>query len=157
MLDPLQNQMAPDFTLPTQDGASVTLSDLRGKRVILYFYPKADTPGCTAQACDFRDRQPQIQERGAIVLGVSPDPVDEVKAFHEKFGLPFDLLADEDHSVCEAYGVWKLKQMFGNEYWGVERSTFLIDAEGRVEQVFRRVNPEGHANELIDALSGGEG
>ena len=155
-LDPLQNQMAPDFTLPAQDGSPVTLSDFRGQRVILYFYPKADTPGCTAQACDFRDRQPQIQEQGAVVLGVSPDSVEEVKAFHEKFGLPFSLLADEDHSVCETYGVWKLKQMFGNEFWGVERSTFLIDAEGRVEQVYRAVNPEGHASELIEALSGGE-
>ena len=153
-MDPLQNRMAPDFTLPAHDGSSVTLSDLRGRRVVLYFYPKADTPGCTIQACEFRDRQPQIQEKGAVILGVSPDPVDEVRAFHEKFALPFTLLADEDHAVCEAYGVWKLKQMFGNEFWGAERSTFLIDAEGKVEQVYRRVNPEGHASELIEVLGG---
>ena len=154
-MDPLQNQPAPDFTLPADDGSRVTLSDLRGKRVILYFYPKADTPGCTVQACDFRDLQPQIREQGAIVLGVSPDTPEEVRAFHEKFALPFRLLADSDHRVSEAYGVWKLKSMFGNDYWGVERSTFLIDAEGRVEQVFRKVKPEGHATDLLGMLSGG--
>ena len=150
-MDSLQNQIAPDFTLTAHDGSSVTLSDFRGQRVILYFYPKADTPGCTTQACDFRDMQPQIREKGAVVLGVSPDSVEEVRAFHEKFGLPFTLLADEDHTVSERYGVWKLKQMFGNEFWGVERSTFLIDADGRIEQVYRRVNPEGHAADLIEA------
>lgn len=153
-MDPLQNQMAPDFTLPAHDGTSVTLSDLRGQRVILYFYPKADTPGCTVQACDFRDLQPQIRERGAVVLGVSPDTVAEVQAFHEKFSLPFTLLADETHAVCEAYGVWKLKSLYGNDYWGVERSTFLIDGEGVVEQVYRKVDPEGHASELLGALEG---
>ena len=151
-MDPLENQVAPDFTLRAHDGSTVTLSDLRGQRVILYFYPKVDTPGCTAQACEFRDLQPQIRERGAIVLGVSPDPVDEVRAFREKFSLPFTLLADEDHTVAEAYGVWKLKQMFGNEFWGVERSTFLIGEDGRVEQVYRRVSPEGHADELLKVL-----
>lgn len=156
-MDPLQNQIAPDFTLTAHDGSAVTLSGLRGQRVILYFYPKADTPGCTTQACDFRDMQPQIREKGAVVLGVSPDSVEEVRAFHEKFGLPFTLLADEDHSVSERYGVWKLKQMFGNEFWGVERSTFLIDADGHIEEVYRRVNPEGHAADLIEALSGSEG
>lgn len=153
-MGPLQNQMAPDFTLPAHDGTSVTLSDLRGQRVILYFYPKADTPGCTVQACDFRDLQPQIRERGAVVLGVSPDTVADVQAFHEKFSLPFTLLADETHAVCEAYGVWKLKSLYGNDYWGVERSTFLIDAEGVVEQAYRKVDPEGHANELLEALEG---
>lgn len=153
-MDPLQNQPAPDFTLTAHDGSSVTLSELRGQRVILYFYPKADTPGCTVQACDFRDLQPQIREAGAVVLGVSPDTVEEVRAFHDKFSLPFLLLADSDHQVCEAYGVWKLKTMFGNEYWGVERSTFLIDAEGRIEQIYRKVKPEGHASELLEVLSG---
>lgn len=152
-MDPLQNRMAPDFTLPSHDGSEVTLSDLRGQRVILYFYPRVDTPGCTAQACEFRDLQPQIRERGTIVLGVSPDSVDEVRAFRDKFSLPFTLLADEDHSVAEAYGVWKLKQMFGNEYWGVERSTFLIDEHGRIEQLYRKVDPEGHASELLKVLS----
>lgn len=151
-MDPLQNQPAPDFTLTADDGSRVTLSDLRGRRVILYFYPKADTPGCTTQACEFRDLQPQIQERGALVLGVSPDRVDQVRAFREKFGLPFRLLADEDHQVSETYGVWKLKSMFGNEYWGVERSTFLIDEEGRVSQVYRKVDPEGHAGEVLKVL-----
>lgn len=152
-MDPLQNKPAPDFTLTAHDGSTVTLSDLRGQRVILYFYPKADTPGCTAQACEFRDLQPQIRERGAVVLGVSPDTVEEVRDFHEKFSLPFTLLADPTHEVCEAYGVWKQKTMFGNEYMGVERSTFLIDAGGRIEQVYRNVSPEGHANELLGALS----
>jgi thioredoxin-dependent peroxiredoxin len=152
-VDSLQNQPAPDFTLPADDGSMVTLSELRGQRVILYFYPRADTPGCTVQACDFRDLQPQILETGAVVLGVSPDPVEVVRAFHEKFALPFRLLADADHRVAESYGVWKLKTMFGKEYWGVERSTFLIDAEGRIEQVYRRVTPEGHASELLGVLS----
>lgn len=151
-MDPLQNRPAPDFTLLAHDGTDVTLSELRGQRVILYFYPKADTPGCTTQACDFRDLQPQIRERGAVVLGVSPDTVAEVRAFHEKFSLPFTLLADETHAVCEAYGVWKLKSLYGNEYWGVERSTFLIDVGGMIEQVFRKVDPEGHASELLGAL-----
>lgn len=151
-MDPLQNQPAPDFTLTADDGSTVTLSDLRGERVILYFYPKADTPGCTTQACDFRDLQPQIRERGALVLGVSPDPVEDVRAFREKFSLPFRLLADEDHQVSEAYGVWKLKSMFGNEYWGVERSTFLIDEEGQVTEVYRKVDPAGHASDLLGVL-----
>lgn len=154
-MDPLENQTAPDFTLTAHDGSTVTLSDLRGQRVILYFYPKADTPGCTAQACEFRDLQPQIRERGAIVLGVSPDSVKDVRAFHDKFELPFTLLADQDHRVCDTYGVWKKKQMFGNEYMGVERSTFLIDEDGRIEQVYRGVNPEGHARELLNVLEGG--
>lgn len=152
-MDPMENQMAPDFTLPAHDGSTVKLSELRGQRVILYFYPKADTPGCTTEACEFRDLQPQIQEAGAVVLGVSPDPVADVKAFHDKFGLSFPLLADEDHQVAEAYGVWKLKKMFGNEFWGVERSTFLIDADGRIEKVYRRVSPEGHAAEMLEALA----
>lgn len=156
-MPPVQNDLAPDFTLPAHDGTSVKLSDLRGQRVILFFYPKADTPGCTIEACEFRDLQPQIRERGAVVLGVSPDSVKDVRAFREKFELPYTLLADKDHQVAEAYGVWKLKQMFGNEYWGVERSTFLIDEEGRIAQIYRRVNPEGHAGELLGALSAAEG
>jgi thioredoxin-dependent peroxiredoxin len=156
-LDPLQNRMAPDFTLTADDGTSVTLSDLRGQRVILYFYPKADTPGCTTQACEFRDLQPQIRERGAVILGVSPDSVEDVRAFREKFSLPFTLLADVDHQVSESYGVWKLKSMFGNDYWGVERSTFLIDEEGRVAEAFRKVDPEGHASELLSVLTGESG
>lgn len=153
-MDPLLQQPAPDFTLTADDGTEVALSDLRGSRVILYFYPKADTPGCTTQACDFRDLQPQIRERGAVVLGVSPDTVEEVRAFREKFGLPFRLLADPDHHVCEAYGVWKQKTLYGNDYMGVERSTFLIDEAGTIEQVYRKVDPEGHATELLRALSG---
>lgn len=153
-VDPLQNQIAPDFTLTAHDGSTVTLSDLRGQRVILYFYPRADTPGCTAEACEFRDLQPQIRERGAVILGVSPDSVKDVRAFHDKYSLPFTLLADEDHSVAEAYRVWKKKQMFGNEFMGVERSTFLIGEDGRIEQVYRGVKPEGHASELLAVLKG---
>lgn len=156
-MDPLQNQLAPDFTLPADDGTPVTLSDLRGQRVILYFYPKADTPGCTVEACEFRDLQPQIRERGAVVLGVSPDAVKDVRAFREKFSLPFTLLADEGHRVAETYGVWKLKSMFGKDYWGVERSTFLIDEAGRVAEVFRKVDPEGHAGELLNVLADSRG
>ena len=155
-MDPLLHQPAPDFTLPADDGSEVTLSDLRGQRVILYFYPKADTPGCTTQACDFRDLQPQIREQGAIVLGVSPDSIEDVRAFREKFALPFRLLADSDHRVCEAYDVWKQKTLYGNEYMGVERSTFLIGADGRIEQVFRKVDPEGHASTLLRVMAGEE-
>lgn len=147
-----ENDLAPDFELPADDGSRVRLSGLRGRRVILYFYPRADTPGCTTEACEFRDLTPQFEERGAVVLGVSPDPVDAVRKFREKFDLPFRLLADEDHAVAEAYGVWAEKSMFGKKYMGVERTTFLIDEEGRIARVFGRVKPKGHAERVLGEL-----
>src|SRR5579884_143277 len=128
---------APDFTLPDQDGHPVTLSELRGRSVVLYFYPKADTPGCTTQACGIRDHGADYERADAVVLGVSPDPPKKLAKFAEKYGLPFTLLADEDHSVAEAYGVWVQKSMYGRTYLGNERTTFVIDPEGRIKAVLR--------------------
>lgn len=145
-------ELAPDFDLPADDGSRVRLSDLRGSRVVLFFYPRADTPGCTIEACEFRDTRDRFDAVGAIVLGISPDPVEDVAAFREKYGLNFRLLADADHEVAERYGVWKLKSMYGNEYWGVDRTTFVIDEDGRIAGVFAKVNPEGHAAELLREL-----
>jgi peroxiredoxin Q/BCP len=142
---PQEGDLAPDFTLPADDGSTVTLSELRGSRVILYFYPKDDTSGCTAQACEFRDSLPAIEEKGARVLGVSPDPVRSHQKFKSKYDLNFPLLADEDHQVAEAYGVWKEKSMYGRTYWGIERSTFLIDEEGRIARAWRKVKFKGNA------------
>jgi peroxiredoxin Q/BCP len=143
---------APDFMLPNQDGEEVTLSELRGKRVVLYFYPKADTPGCTTQACGIRDHVEDYDAAGATVLGVSPDPVKAVKRFHDKQGLNFTLLADEDHAVAEAYGVWAEKSMYGKTYWGNERTTFVIDADGTVVDVLRKVKPKTHDEQVLAAL-----
>lgn len=145
---------APDFTLKTDTGESLTLSDLRGKPVVLYFYPKDDTPGCTTQACEFRDAFPRFDSQGAVILGVSPDDVESHREFKEKFSLPFTLLADVDHEVAEAYGVWKEKNMFGNRYWGVDRTTFVIAPDGTIAEEFRRVKPEGHAEEVRAAVEG---
>lgn len=149
-----ENDLAPDFAVPADDGSTVRLSELRGRRVILFFYPRADTPGCTTEACEFRDLTPQIEARGAVVLGISPDPVEDVRKFREKFQLPYRLLADADHQVAEAYGVWQEKSMYGKKYWGVERSTFLIDEQGRIEQVFRKVAPKGHAASVLGEIEG---
>ncbi|HYF27914.1 MAG TPA: thioredoxin-dependent thiol peroxidase [Baekduia sp.] len=143
---------APDFALPDQDGEDVTLSSLRGRRVVLYFYPKADTPGCTTQACGVRDRHADYEAAGAVVLGVSPDPVKAVKKFHDKQALNFRLLADEDHAVCEAYGVWVEKSMYGKTYWGAERSTFVIGPDGEIEHVLRKVRPAEHDERVLAAL-----
>lgn len=143
---------APDFTLPADDGSSIRLSDLRGRKVILYFYPRADTPGCTVEACEFRDEMPRIDERGAVVLGVSPDEVADVRAFREKFALPFRLLADSDHRVAEAYDVWREKSMFGKKFWGVDRTTYVIDETGRIARVYEKVKPEGHAAQILEDL-----
>jgi len=145
---------APDFTLASDEGGDVTLSSLRGKRVVLYFYPKDDTPGCTIQACDFRDATPAFGELDAVVLGVSADSLESHGKFRKKFGLNFPLLADEDHSVCEAYGVWKEKSMYGRKFMGIERSTFLIDEEGTVAEVWRNVKAKGHAEMLAEVLGG---
>jgi peroxiredoxin Q/BCP len=135
---------APDFTMPNQDGEPVTLSELRGRHVALYFYPKADTPGCTKQACGVRDRAAEYEAAGAVVLGVSPDPVADLRAFADKYGLPFTLLSDEGAEVAQLYGVWTGR---------MERSTFLIDPEGVVARVFRRVKPDEHDDLLLGALA----
>jgi len=145
---------APDFTLATDEGGAVTLSDLKGQKVVLYFYPKDDTPGCTVQACDFRDATPAFEKLDAVVLGVSPDSVESHAKFRKKHGLNFPLLADEDHAVSEAYGVWKEKSMYGRKFMGIERSTFLIDENGTVAEVWRKVSPKGHAEMLQEVLGG---
>lgn len=144
---------APDFTLPDQDGNDVTLSSLKGSKVVLYFYPKADTPGCTTQACGVRDHLLAYEEAGAVVLGVSPDPVKAVQKFHEKQGLNFTLLADEDHAVCESYGVWGEKSMYGRTYFGAMRSTFVIDADGVVAHVIEKVKPKEHDERVLAVLA----
>ncbi len=144
---------APDFTLPDQDGEPVTLSELRGQTVVVYFYPKADTPGCTTQACSIRDRGAEYDEAGAVVLGVSPDSVADVKRFHDKQSLNFTLLADADHSVCELYGVWGEKSMYGKTFWGATRSTFIIDESGTVAHVIPKASPKTHDDEVLAALT----
>ncbi|WP_316570405.1 thioredoxin-dependent thiol peroxidase [Neobacillus sp. YIM B06451] len=141
---------APDFSLPSVDGSQVKLSDFRGKNVVLYFYPKDMTPGCTTQACDFRNHHKSFEDVNAVVIGISPDPVDRHKKFIDKYDLPFLLLADTDHSVAEAYGVWKLKKNFGKEYMGIERSTFVIDKEGRISREWRGVKVKGHVEEALE-------
>ena len=151
MIDP--GQEAPDFTLPNQDGEPVALSDLRGRRVVLYFYPKADTPGCTTQACGIRDRGAEYDAAGAVVLGVSPDSVKDVKRFHDKQSLNFTLLADEDHAVCELYGVWGEKSMYGKTYWGAQRATFIIDEEGVIRHVIPKASPKTHDDEVLGLLA----
>jgi thioredoxin-dependent peroxiredoxin len=143
---------APDFTLPDQDGEDVTLSSLRGKPIVLYFYPKADTPGCTTQACGVRDHLPDYAEAGVTVIGVSPDPVKAVKKFHVGQELNFTLLADEDHAVCEAYGVWVEKSMYGRTYMGAQRSTFVIGEDGVVTDVIEKVSPKTHDEQVLAAL-----
>lgn len=143
---------APDFELPDQDGRTVKLSDFRGKPVVVYFYPKADTPGCTTQACGVRDHEADYAAAGAVVLGVSPDPVAKVKRFHDKQSLNFPLLADEDHAVTERYGVWVQKSMYGRTYWGAERTTFIIDPAGKVADVLRKVKPAEHDALVLKAL-----
>jgi thioredoxin-dependent peroxiredoxin len=150
---PAPGEQAPDFTLPDQDGEPVALSALRGQKVVLYFYPKADTPGCTTQACGVRDHLPDYEEAGAVVLGVSPDPVKAVKKFHEGQGLNFRLLADEDHAVCEQWGVWGEKSMYGRTYWGAARATFVIDEGGIVVQVIPKVSPKTHDEVVLKTLS----
>jgi peroxiredoxin Q/BCP len=150
MIEPGQD--APDFALPDQDGREVNLSDFRGQTVVVYFYPKADTPGCTTQACGVRDHRADYAQAGAVVLGVSPDPVASVKKFHDKYGLDFSLLADEDHSIADAYGVWVQKSMYGRTYLGNERTTFIIDPGGRVSRVLRKVKPSEHDEQVLQAL-----
>lgn len=145
--------IAPDISVITDQDQPFTLSSVRGKNVILYFYPKADTPGCTKEACSFRDESPRIAAANTVVVGVSPDTVKAQAKFKEKFGLPFTLLADSDHKVAEDYGVWKEKSMYGKKYMGVERTTFIIDPDGKIKRVFSNVKVEGHTEELLAALA----
>jgi peroxiredoxin Q/BCP len=147
-----ENDAAPKFALQADDGSTVRLSALRGHTVVLYFYPKDDTPGCTKEACEFRDRTKDLNKSGAVVLGVSPDSVASHKRFREKYGLDFRLLADPDHKVAEAYGVWQRKSMYGRKYWGIVRTTFVINERGRIARVFEKVKPAGHAAEVLAAL-----
>jgi thioredoxin-dependent peroxiredoxin len=145
--------MAPEFSLPSTQGRKVTLSEFRGKRVVLYFYPKDDTPGCTMEACAFRDHLPRIQSKDAVVLGISLDDELSHQRFAQKYNLPFPLLSDVDAAVSRQYGTYKEKNLYGRTYWGIERTTFVIDREGRVENVFRRVKVEGHAEEVMATLA----
>jgi thioredoxin-dependent peroxiredoxin len=147
-----EGKPAPDFELTTDSGESVKLSDFRGKPVVLYFYPKDDTPGCTTQACGIRDSYGEFKKAGAVVLGVSPDDEKSHVKFKEKYELPFTLLADPEHKVAEQYGTWVEKKNYGKEYWGVERSTFLIDSKGNVAKVMRRVKPDTHTDDVLAAL-----
>ena len=144
---------APDFSLTSDGGEVVSLSDLRGSPTVLYFYPRDDTPGCTAQACGIRDAWGEFTRSGAVVLGVSPDSPELHVKFKEKYGLPFTLLADEDHAVAETYGVWVEKSMYGKKYMGIERSTFVIDADGKIVKIMRKVKPAEHADDVLAALA----
>jgi peroxiredoxin Q/BCP len=147
-----EGDKAPDFALPDQHGEEVKLSDLRGQTVVLYFYPKANTSGCTTQACGVRDRRADYQAAGARVIGISPDEVKEVEKFAGKYDLDFTLLADADHAVAETYGTWVEKSMYGNKYMGVQRATFIVDAEGKVAKVFPKVTPKKHDELVLKAL-----
>jgi peroxiredoxin Q/BCP len=144
---------APDFELPDQDRRPVRLSDLRGGPVVLYFYPRADTPGCTTQACGVRDRRDDYAAAGATVHGVSADPVDAIKRFHDGQGLNFTLLSDEDHAVCDRYGTWAEKSMYGKTFWGVTRATYVIDADGVIAHVIPKVSPKTHDDVVLAALT----
>jgi peroxiredoxin Q/BCP len=147
-----EGTIAPDFELEDQDGKRVRLSELRGSPVVLYFYPKADTPGCTTQACGIRDRSGEYESAGARVLGVSPDKPAKLRKFADKYGLPFTLLADTEHEVADSYGAWVEKSMYGKKYMGVQRATFVIDADGRVARVFPKVSPKTHDDVVLEAL-----
>ena len=151
MLSP--GDTAPDFELPDQNGETVRLSDLRGRRVVLYFYPKADTPGCTTQACGIRDRRAEYDAAGAVVLGVSPDEVESVRRFDDKHSLGFTLLADAEHKVSELYGTWGEKSMYGKKFWGVQRATYVIDEEGTVVHVIPKASPKTHDDQVLAALA----
>ena len=146
------NDKAPEFTLPDQNGKEVSLKDFRGQYVILYFYPRADTPGCTVEACEFRDSYRKIQNTGAVILGISPDQPKAQKKFEEKYKLPFTLLGDADKKVCNAFGVIQEKNMYGKKVMGVARSTFIIGPDGKIKHIFEKVKPLGHAEEVLSYL-----
>jgi peroxiredoxin Q/BCP len=143
---------APDFTAPTDGGGSVRLKNLRGKKVVLYFYPKDNTPGCTAESCDFRDAHAEFGAKDVIVLGVSPDSVKSHDKFKQKFDLPFTLISDEDHKIAEAYGVWQEKSMYGRKYMGIVRSTFVIDEDGKIAAVYDKVKVKGHVADVLEKV-----
>jgi peroxiredoxin Q/BCP len=150
---PIEGSLAPDFTLDTDAGTPLTLSALRGRPVVLYFYPKDDTSGCTTESCEFRDLLPRFEGVNAQVLGISPDAVKSHVKFRDKYQLNFPLLADVGHQVAEQYGVWQEKSMYGRKYWGNARTTFLIGADGRIARVFEKVKPAGHAAEVAEAVA----
>jgi len=145
-------QVVEDFTLPNQHGENISLSDFKGKNVVLYFYPKDMTPGCTTEACDFRDNHGSFQDLDAVIIGISADPTERHKKFMEKHDLPFQLLADEDHEIAERFGVWQLKKNFGKESYGIVRSTFIIDKEGKLQKEFRKVKVKGHVEEALEYI-----
>jgi len=150
---PTIGKAAPAFTIETDTGETLALEDLKGRNVVLYFYPKDDTSGCTTEACEFRDLIPRFRNGSAVILGVSPDSVKSHQKFKARYELPFTLLADTEHVIAEKYGVWKEKSMYGRKYMGVERTTFLIDAKGVLRQVFEKVKPAGHADAVAEALA----
>ncbi len=151
---PQEGKKAPDFKVVSHEGKEVSLKEFKGKeRVVLYFYPKDDTPGCTVEACAFRDNIKKIESKGAVVLGVSPDDAKAHNKFIDKFKLPFILLSDTDKELCKSYGVWVKKSMYGREYMGVARTTFIIGLDGKIEKVYEKVKPEGHAEEVLSFLS----
>jgi peroxiredoxin Q/BCP len=143
---------APDFTLPAVDGSSVSLKDLKGKKVVLYFYPKDNTSGCTKEACAFRDEIGKFEKDGTVIIGVSSDSIESHRKFADKYELPFTLLSDEKKSMIKAYGVWKQKSLYGKKYMGIERSTFVIDEKGKIAQIFRKVQVDGHVAEVLAGL-----
>jgi peroxiredoxin Q/BCP len=153
MTELVEGMPAPDFHLPDSQGKQHSLTDYRGSKIVLYFYPRDDTPGCTREACSFRDNFGSIKARGAVILGVSRDDEDSHQAFASKYSLPFTLLSDRDTQVCKMYGVYKLKNLYGKESWGIERSTFIIDEKGILKKIFRKVSVDGHTTEVLDALN----
>jgi len=148
-----EGDTAPAIALDTDSGEPFTLSSLKGKNVVLYFYPKADTPGCTKESCEFRDTSKKFTKANTVIVGVSPDPTKAQAKFKEKFDLPFVLLADVEHKTCEDYGVWKEKSMYGKKYMGVERTTFVIDPKGKIKKIFPKVKVDGHAEEVLAAIA----
>ena len=150
MLNP--GDKAPDFTAPTDGGGEISLKDLRGKKVVLYFYPKDNTPGCTTEACDFRDNQAAFADKNTVILGVSPDSPKSHDGFKSKFELPFTLISDKDHAIAEAYGAWQEKSMYGKKYMGIQRSTFIIDEKGKVAEVYGKVKVKGHAEDVLSKV-----
>lgn len=151
-----EGQVGPDFTLESDEGKKIRLSDLRGRKVVLYFYPKDDTPGCITEGCGFRDDFRQFQKIGAVILGISPDKVLSHQRFKTKYSFPFPLLSDPEHKVAEKYGVWVEKNNYGRKYWGIARTTFLIDEQGRIAKIYHKVKPDGHSQEVLAALQTGQ-
>ena len=149
---PKENEFAPDFSLPSSSGKNISLKDFRGKNIVLYFYPKDDTPGCTVEACGFRDKIKEIEQQNTVIFGVSPDDANSHQKFIKKFRLPFILLSDASKRMLEDYGVWIQKSMYGKSYMGVERTTFVIDKEGKIAKVFEKVKPQGHDEEVLNFL-----